>query len=56
MSSHQRTVADIECESVRVRINLYKQMKEQDAISGNIRWNTFLRYEINEYWRKVSDC
>jgi hypothetical protein len=29
MSSHQREVADIEKESVRVRINLYKQMKEQ---------------------------
>jgi hypothetical protein len=29
MSSHQPQVADIEMESVRVRINLYKQMKEQ---------------------------
>jgi hypothetical protein len=29
MSSHQRRIADIERESVRARINLYKQMKEQ---------------------------
>ena len=29
MSSRQRRIADIERESVRVRINLYKQMKEQ---------------------------
>jgi len=29
MSSHHRQIADIERESVRVRINLYKQMKEQ---------------------------
>jgi hypothetical protein len=29
MSSHQRHVAEIERESVRARINLYKQMKEQ---------------------------
>ncbi|MDQ6668216.1 MAG: hypothetical protein M3Y53_08340 [Thermoproteota archaeon] len=29
MSSHQRQVADIERQSVHVRINLYKQMKEQ---------------------------
>jgi hypothetical protein len=29
MSSHQRQVAEIERESVRARINLYKQMKEQ---------------------------
>jgi hypothetical protein len=29
MSSRQRRIADIERESVRVRINLYQQMKEQ---------------------------
>ncbi len=29
MSSHQRQVAEIERESVRARINLYKQMKDQ---------------------------
>jgi hypothetical protein len=29
MSSYQRQVADMERESVRIRINLYKQMKEQ---------------------------
>jgi uncharacterized protein (DUF2336 family) len=29
MSSHQRQLADRERESVCVRINLYKQMKEQ---------------------------
>jgi len=28
-SRHQRQVAEIERESVRARINLYKQMKEQ---------------------------
>jgi hypothetical protein len=29
MSTHQRRIDDIERESVRLRINLYKQMKEQ---------------------------
>jgi hypothetical protein len=29
MSSHKQLVSDIERQSVRVRINLYKQMKEQ---------------------------
>jgi len=29
MSSHKKLVSDIERQSVRLRINLYKQMKEQ---------------------------
>ena len=29
MSSHKQLVSDIERQSVRLRINLYKQMKEQ---------------------------
>ena len=39
MSSHHRQIADIERESVRVRINLYKQMKEQLLLQMN-RYHT----------------